>query len=97
MTDFTAPALVIPVKQQSHKEFLTSVQLEEATKMGITGLTAKNTQHDLLKLVKSSKTRYEQEHHQRRTDNFTKRLTKRLGRKHAKTIMIKRWEDAYNN
>ena len=95
MTDFTAPALVQPVQQRVHKEFLTPAQLEEATKMGIKGLTKDNTQYDLIKLVNNSKTRYEQEHHQRRTDNFTKKLVKRLGRKRAKAIMIKRFDDGH--
>lgn len=75
--------LVPVIQQQSHKELLTAIQVEEAKKMGIKGMTTKNTQFDLLKLVKFQKDRL------RVTDKFTKHLCKQHGRKRARVILKK--------
>ena len=75
--------LVPAVQQQSHKEFLTPIQVEEAKKMGVKGITVKNTQYDLLKLVKF------QHDKPRVTDKQTLNLCKKHGRKKAKQIIQK--------
>ena len=76
--------LVPAVKQQSHKETLTVAQLEEAKLMGVKGLTVKNTQYDLLKLVKFQKERA------RITNKFVKNLRKKHGSKKARILLIKK-------
>lgn len=76
--------LVPTVHQKSHHELLSSEQLEEAKKMGIKGLTSKNTQYDLLKLVKFQKDRA------RVTNKETKHLLKQHGRKRTKLILQKK-------
>ena len=82
---YTAPPLEPIFQQQAHKERLTPVQLEEAKKMGVKGLTTKNTQYDLLKLVKFKKPRL------RHTCKVNKKLVKKYGRKEA------RWHKLYFN
>lgn len=81
--------LVPAVKQQSHKETLTTSQLEEAKLMGVKGLTAKNTQYDLLKLVKFQKDRA------RVTSKYVRNLRKKHGSVKARLLLIKR-EDEQN-
>lgn len=71
-------------RQEAHKEFLTQVQVDEAKAMGINSLTTKNTQYDLLRLVKFQKSR------KRETDKFMKNLAKKHGRVKAKQIIKNR-------
>ena len=78
--------LVPAVQQQSHKELLTPIQVEEAKKMGVKGITVKNTQFDLLKLVKFQFDR------KRTTSKLVLNLCKKHGRKKTKQLMKKRYE-----
>lgn len=80
---YTAPPLVPSVQQQSHTEKLTAAQVDEAKEMGIKGMTVKNTQYELLKLVKFQKER------KRVTDKLTRRLRKQHGSKKARLILNK--------
>ena len=77
----TAPPLIPAVQQQSHREFLSTIQVEEATKMGITNMTTKNTQYDLLKRIKFQKDRL------RVTSKRVRHLAKLHGRKKAKSML----------
>jgi hypothetical protein len=76
---------LVPVfQQQAHKENLTQIQVDEAKKMGISNLTTKNTQYDLLRLVKFQKAR------KRTTDKLTRHIVKANGRKRARLLIAKR-------
>jgi hypothetical protein len=79
----TAPLLVPAVQQQPRTEHLSSAQVEEAVKMGIKGLTTKNTQKNMLKLVKFQVKRI------RHTSKYIKNLTHKHGRKLTKVILNK--------
>jgi hypothetical protein len=73
-------------QQQVHSEKLTPMQLEEARSMGIKNLTTKNTQYDLLRLVKFQKNPL------RHTPNHVKHLVKKQGRKRARLTLRKQFE-----
>jgi len=80
----TAPALVPSVQQQSHKEFLTVAQVDEAKKMGIQNMSVKNTQYELLKAVKFQKDR------PRVTTKYIAHMAKSRGRKKTRMILKQR-------
>jgi hypothetical protein len=83
----TAPLLMPTVQQRSHHDLLTATQVDEAKAMGIKGMTTSNTQYDLLKLVRFQVTR------NRHTGLFEKNLTHKHGRKVAKKILNKLFDN----
>jgi hypothetical protein len=88
MQTYKTALLLIPVVQQrSHHDLLTATQVDEAKAMGIKGMTTSNTQYDLLKLVRFQKARA------RHTGLFTKNLTHKHGRKVAKRILNKLFDN----
>jgi hypothetical protein len=79
----TSPILIPAIQQRSHKDLLTTIQVDEAKKMGITNMTTNNTQYDLLKLVKFQVSRI------RHTSKYIRNLTHKHGRIITKVILNK--------
>lgn len=83
------PLMEYAKKQQSHKELLTQEQVENAKLLGIKSITTKNTQYDLLKILRFKTER------KRKTSNFTRNLVKKHGRKKT-GVILKRKVDEIN-